>query len=92
MESTGFPEQIHSDNGEPFAGVVSLSRLTRLSVWFMELGIIPVYSDPEKGSHERMHKELKAEASTRRPTALAGSRGSSMSFADSTMRYGRTRR
>jgi len=62
----GLPRQIHSDNGEPFASAVSLSRLTRLAVWFMDLGIQPVYSDPahpeQNGSHERMHEELKAEA------------------------------
>jgi transposase InsO family protein len=62
----GLPKQIHSDNGEPFASAVSLSRLTRLAVWFMDLGIQPVYSDPghpeQNGSHERMHAELKAEA------------------------------
>lgn len=66
----GLPKQIHSDNGEPFASAVSLSRLTRLAVWFMDLGIEPVYSDPghpgHNGSHERMHEELKAEA-TRPP-------------------------
>lgn len=28
----GLPKQIHSDNGEPFASAVSLSRLTRLAV------------------------------------------------------------
>jgi hypothetical protein len=44
--------------------------MTTLAVWLMELGITPVYSDPGKpqqnGRHERMHKELKAEA-TRPP-------------------------
>ena len=35
----GLPKQIHSDNGEPFASGVSLSRLTRLAVWLMDLGI-----------------------------------------------------
>ena len=62
----GLPKHIHSDNGEPFASGVSLSRLTRLAVWLMDLGIQPVYSDPahpeQNGSHERMHEELKAEA------------------------------
>jgi transposase InsO family protein len=71
----GLPKQIHSDNGEPFASAVSLSRLTRLAVWFMELGIQPVYSDPahpeQNGSHERMHEELKAEA-TRPPAYSLG--------------------
>ena len=66
IKKYGLPKQIHSDNGEPFASAVSLSRLTRLAVWFMDLGIQPVYSDPahpeQNGSHERMHEELKAEA------------------------------
>jgi len=71
----GLPKQIHTDNGEPFASAVSLSRLTRLAVWFMDLGIVPVYSDPahpeQNGSHERMHEELKAEA-TRPPAYSLG--------------------
>ncbi len=48
----GLPKQIHSDNGEPFACAVSLSRLTRLAVWFLELGIVPVYST--RGTRSRM--------------------------------------
>jgi transposase InsO family protein len=75
FEQYGLPKQIHSDNGEPFASAVSLSRLTRLAVWFMELGIVPVYSDPahpeQNGRHERMHEELKAEA-TRPPAYSLG--------------------
>jgi transposase InsO family protein len=71
----GLPKQIHSDNGEPFASGVSLSRLTRLAVWFMDLGIQPVYSDPahpeQNGSHERMHEELKAEATKPAASSLA---------------------
>jgi len=71
----GLPKQIHSDNGEPFASAVSLSRLTRLAVWFMDLGIQPVYSDPghpeHNGSHERMHEELKAEATKPAAYSLA---------------------
>ena len=71
----GLPKQIHSDNGEPFASGVSLSRLTRLAVWFMDLGIQPVYSDPahpeQNGSHERMHEELKAEATKPAAYSLA---------------------
>ena len=75
FEEYGLPEQIHTDNGEPFASAVSLSRLTQLAVWFIELGIIPVYSDPahpeQNGSHERMHKDLKA-AAAREPGASLG--------------------
>jgi len=66
----GLPESIHSDNGPPFGCVNSLRRMTFLSVWFMERGITPVYSDPgcptQNGRHERMHRDLKAEA-TRPP-------------------------
>lgn len=66
----GLPKQMHSDNGSPFGTVRSLCRLTKLSAWFMELGIQPVFSDPacpgQNGRHERMHRELKAEA-TRPP-------------------------
>ena len=62
----GIPEQMHSDNGAPFGSAISLRRMTQLSVWLMELGITPVYSDPghpeQNGRHERMHRELKADA------------------------------
>jgi len=69
----GLPEQLHTDNGGPFGSAQGLARLTRLSVWFIELGIEPVYSDPahpeQNGRHERMHRELKAEAT--RPPAYS---------------------
>jgi transposase InsO family protein len=71
FEEFGLPAQIHTDNGEPFASAVSLSRLTHLAVWFIDLEIVPVYSDPghpeQNGKHERMHKELKEQAT--RPAA-----------------------
>ncbi len=66
----GIPEFLHTDNGAPFGNTQSLRRMTMLSVWFMELGITPVYSDPaspgQNGRHERMHRDLKREA-TRPP-------------------------
>jgi transposase InsO family protein len=66
----GLPSQIHTDNGKPFGAVQAIKRLTRLAVWFLELGIEPVYSDPahpeQNGRHERMHQDLKGEA-TRPP-------------------------
>jgi transposase InsO family protein len=71
FDDFGLPTFIHSDNGVPFAGATSLARLSSLSVWFIELGITPVYSDPAKpgqnGRHERMHKELKAETASPLP-------------------------
>jgi len=66
----GMPEQIHTDNGPPFGSWNSLRRMSSLAVWFMDLGVTPVYSDPgqpqQNGRHERMHKDLKAHA-TRPP-------------------------
>ena len=66
----GLPERIRSDNGEPFAGT-GLTRLSRLSVWWMRLGIQPeriALGHPEQnGSHEQFHRVLKAE--TTRPPA-----------------------
>jgi transposase InsO family protein len=64
----GMPKQIHTDNGGPFGSVSSIQRYTRLSYWFIDLGILPVFSDPahpeQNGRHERMHRDLKAECST----------------------------
>jgi transposase InsO family protein len=66
FDEYGLPLQLHTDNGAPFGNVSSIARLTHLAVWFLELGIEPVYSDPghpeQNGRHERMHRELKAEA------------------------------
>ena len=58
----GLPETIRSDNGVPFAST-GLGRLSRLSVWWMKLGIRPELTQPahpeQNGSHERMHRTLK---------------------------------
>jgi putative transposase len=67
----GLPAIIRSDNGEPFAAP-SLGRLSRLSVWWIRLGIRPELIEPaspyQNGAHERMHRTLKAET-TRPPAA-----------------------
>ena len=67
----GLPTMIRSDNGEPFAAP-SLGRLSRLSVWWIRLGIRPDLIEPaspyQNGAHERMHRTLKAET-TRPPGA-----------------------
>ena len=66
----GLPARIRSDNGGPFASL-GLGRVSRLSVWWMRLGIMPeriVPGHPEQnGSHEQFHRVLKAE--TARPPA-----------------------
>ncbi len=68
FEAYGLPRVIRSDNGIPFAGN-GVGRLTRLSVWWMSLGIeldrITPGRPGENGRHERMHRTLKAE--TARP-------------------------
>ncbi|MEN8375093.1 MAG: IS481 family transposase [Gemmatimonadota bacterium] len=62
----GVPDRIRTDNGQPFASAVTLGRLSRLSVWWIELGIAPELTQPGKpqqnGRHERMHRTLKREA------------------------------
>jgi len=61
----GLPRVIHSDNGVPFASTAP-GGLSRLSVWWVHLGILPERSAParpaDNGRHERMHRTLKAEA------------------------------
>lgn len=62
----GLPEGIRSDNGVPFASGNSLWGMTRLSVWWIRLGIkierIAPGCPQQNGRHERMHRTLKLEA------------------------------
>lgn len=64
----GLPKVIRSDNGVPFAST-GLANLTRLSAYWLQLGIRPERIRPahpeENGQHERMHRTLKFE--TTRP-------------------------
>jgi len=64
----GLPRSIRTDNGPPFA-TIGIGGLSRLSIWFIRLGIQPDLIDPGKpqqnGAHERMHRTLKQE--TARP-------------------------
>jgi putative transposase len=70
FEEYGLPDAILTDNGTPFASV-GLLGLSRLSVWWMRLGIalrriVPGHPE-QNGRHERMHLTLKLE--TTRPAA-----------------------
>jgi putative transposase len=60
----GVPRQMISDNGIPFCSGHTLGGLTQLSRWFIELDIMPIRIEPghpeQNGSHERMHRTLKA--------------------------------
>jgi transposase InsO family protein len=66
----GLPHAIRSDNGVPFASPNALFNLSRLSVWWLRLGIQIERIQPghpqQNGRHERMHLTLKKEA-TRPP-------------------------
>lgn len=61
----GLPRAIRVDNGTPF-GSTGLGGFTALSVWWLRLGISVDFIEPGKpqqnGSHERMHRTLKLEA------------------------------
>jgi transposase InsO family protein len=68
----GLPAAIRSDNGLPFASPNGLYNLSRLSVWWLRLGISIERIKPghpqQNGRHERMHLTLKKEAT--RPPGL----------------------
>jgi transposase InsO family protein len=62
----GVPGAIRTDNGIPFASPNALFGLSRLSVWWLRLGIqlqrIKPGHPEQNGRHERMHLTLKKEA------------------------------
>jgi integrase-like protein len=66
----GLPAAIRSDNGVPFASPNALFQLSKLSVWWLRLGVdierIKPGHPQQNGRHERMHLTLKREA-TRPP-------------------------
>jgi len=68
----GLPSAIRTDNGVPFASAHSLFNLSKLSVWWLRLGIAIERIEPgcpqQNGRHERMHLTLKNE--TTRPAGL----------------------
>jgi transposase InsO family protein len=66
FQERGLPEAIRSDNGVPFASPNALFNLSKLSVWWLRLGIAIERIKPgqpqQNGRHERMHLTLKQEA------------------------------
>lgn len=74
----GLPERVRTDNGVPFASL-GTAGLSRLSIWWIRLGIVPERIKPgnpqQNGRHERMHRTLKrAAAQPPAPNALAQQR------------------
>jgi transposase InsO family protein len=66
FQERGLPRAIRSDNGVPFASPHGLFQLSKLSVWWLRLGISIERIRPghpqQNGRHERMHLTLKREA------------------------------
>ena len=62
----GLPQAIRTDNGVPFASTTAFFGLSKLSVWWLRLGITLERIRPgqpqQNGRHERMHLTLKKEA------------------------------
>src|ERR1700734_2029533 len=62
----GLPLAIRTDNGVPFASASAFFGLSKLSVWWLRLGIgierIRPGCPQQNGRHERMHLTLKKEA------------------------------
>ena len=60
----GIPRVIRADNGSPFGSTGALG-LTRLSAWWVKLGIGVEFIEPghpeQNGAHEQMHRVYKAE-------------------------------
>jgi transposase InsO family protein len=65
FELHGLPEAIRSDNGSPFAQVRGILGLSRLSAWWVALGIDLERGRPghpqDNGGHERMHRDIRLE-------------------------------
>jgi putative transposase len=71
----GLPGRIRSDNGTPFGGS-GPTGLTRLSAWWLKLGIAVEFITPgrpdQNGAHEQFHRMYKAEVARRPARTLAG--------------------
>lgn len=65
FQQYGLPAKIRADNGPPFACADAAGGLSRLSAWWISLGIEISFSRPatpsDNGAHERMHFDVAAE-------------------------------
>ena len=81
----GLPVAIRTDNGPPFGGT-GLGGLTRLSAWWVKLGIFPERIEPghpeQNGRHERMHRTLKQETASPPEDDLASQQEAFDSFVE----------
>ena len=85
FKANGLPSVMRSDNGVPFASV-GLAGLTKLSVYWLRLGIVLERirkGHPEdNGRHERMHRTLKRETTRPARTNLLQQQESFDAFVD----------
>jgi transposase InsO family protein len=65
FERYGLPQAIRSDNGSPFASRSAVHGLSRLSAWWVALGIDLERGRPghpqDNGAHERLHRDISLE-------------------------------
>ena len=65
FDQYGLPGSIRSDNGVPFASTSAPLGLSRLSSWWVALGIRLDRIDPgrpdQNGAHERIHRDIRCE-------------------------------
>ena len=92
----GLPKAIRTDNGVPFASAWALFGLSKLSVWWLRLGIdierIKPGNPQQNGRHERMHLTLKREATKPAAKNFLQQQASSMTSSTVTTASDRIRR
>ena len=92
----GLPRAIRTDNGVPFASPNSLFNLSKLSVWWLRLGIelerIKPGHPQQNGRHERMHLTLKLETTKPAGSNFLQQQAKFDDFIDCYNTSGRTRR
>lgn len=71
----GVPRAIQCDNGTPFVAVRARGGLSRLSAWWLSLGVQLVRSRPgcpqDNGGHERMHGDISADVQSHPAATVA---------------------
>ena len=79
FETYGLPKAIRSDNGSPFACTRAPLGLSRLSAWWVAIGIdldrIAPGRPDQNGGHERMHRDIAYELENCPETDLKQQRG-----------------
>lgn len=74
----GVPNAIQCDNGTPFVSVKARGGISRLSAWWMSLGIRLVRSRPgcpqDNGGHERMQADVRGDVQSRPAATVDGER------------------